>query len=662
MATRRQALAPSPVYVDRIKRMIFGAPKRTDQAHHERLSVFSGLAVFSADAISSVAYATEEILLVLTGIAAAGSMAGHAASAYSLGVGLAIVLLVFIVAASYNQTIHAYPSGGGSYIVSKDNLGINAGLVAGAALLVDYVLTVAVSTASGIAAITSAFPILRGHEVALALVAIWFIVWVNLRGVRESGAVFSIPTYSFIVAMFLMIGVGIFKAVTGTWHPVAPVAAGFGLGGADFKSMTSSVTLFLLLRAFASGCTALSGIEAVSNGVQAFKAPEADNAVRTMKWERTILYTMFIGVTVLAYGFSLVPTTNETLLSQIARVVFGHGPLYYLVQVTTTMILLLGANTACADFPRLSSMIARDSYLPRKLANLGDTLVHNGGIYLLALLASTLIVIFKGSVHLLIPLYAIGVFLAFTMSQTGMVIHWFKIARKPGESLHKHSWSIFINGLGALLSGIALVVIAITKFAHGAWIVLIVIPTLLTYFHYVHQYYTRFKDRVESLQNEHMSIDDAQDVKVIMTIGGLSPVIDHSLQVARRISQDITAVYVATDPELGEKVARKWDLERHKGVQLKVLPSPFRNVVPPLRKYLNELRQQNPHTVINLLVPVVVTNDPLDAYLHNGTADQIYRELRFSEGILVTVIPFYVNMDPEADRAIATYPEPKGID
>lgn len=639
--------SPTQAWSNQFRRLLIGQPKRTDQQHHERLGVFAGLAVFSSDALSSVAYATEEILMVL-------AAAGAAAGAYSLAVGLAIILLVFIVAASYNQTIHAYPTGGGSYVVSRENLGVNAGLVAGAALLVDYVLTVAVSTASGIAAITSAFPVLQGHQVALALAALWFIAWVNLRGVKESGAVFAVPTYAFIGSMFLLIGAGAYKALTGGWTPAAPAAMAGGL--------PSGVTLFMLLRAFASGCTALSGIEAVSNGVQAFEAPEPENAVRTMKLERTILYTMFAGVTLLAYGFRLMPHEGETLLSQIARVTFGTGPLYYVVQAATALILLLAANTAYADFPRLTGMIARDGFLPRRLASLSDTLVFHYGILALAAAASTLIILFRGDVHLLIPLYAVGVFMAFTMSQTGMVIHWLRVAKQPGESLKKHGWSIFINGLGALMSGVALAVIAAAKFTHGAWIVCIIIPFLISYFRYVNRYYTRFRDRVEDLQSTHMTLDTARGAKVVLTIGGLSPVIDHSLRVARRLSNDITAVYVAVDPEQGAKVERKWDKARHGGVELVVLDAPYRDLIEPLREYLDRLRAENPGVLINLLVPVVVTNEAFDHYLHNGAADQILRELRYSEGILLTEIPFYVNMSPKADQVLACTPIAQGND
>ncbi|MGE5675984.1 MAG: APC family permease [Mycobacterium leprae] len=656
MASRKPAhrllSGPSYLYIDKLKRLLYGAPKRTDQQDHERLDVFFGLAVFSSDALSSVAYATEEILLVLMA-------AGAAATAYSLPVGLAIVALVLIVAASYNQTIKAYPNGGGAYIVAKENLGVNFGLLAGAALLADYILTVAVSTAAGIAAVTSAIPALRGHEVALCLLAVWFMAWMNLRGVRESGKFVAFPAYAFITAMVVLIGGGVYRAATGMWHPIVSIAAPFHMGGDlnSFKALTNDVTLYLILRAFASGCTALSGIEAVANGVQAFRSPEPENAMRTLGWSRTILFTVFGGITLLAFGFGALPVPGkETLLSVMGRQIFGTGPIYYFIQITTMAILLLAANTAYAGFPRLASMMAADGFLPRKMANLGDTLVLNAGVYLLAFLASVLLVAFRGSTHLLIPLYSVGVFMAFTLSQTGMVRHWLRVAKQAGESLGRHARAIFINSLGAILSGIAVVVTVVAKFTQGAWIIVVVVPLLMFYFYYVHNYYKLFKDRVESLQGRHLSIDDAKKQKVIVTIGGLTPVIDHVMKVAHQFSDDITAVYVAVDPEQGQKIARKWDLKRHGGVQLEVIPSPLRRVVPPLRKYLDQLHKENPGVLINLLVPVIVTNDAFDTYLHNGTADLLLRELRYSEGILMTVIPFYVNMDPDAASPIAEAP------
>ncbi|HWI60576.1 MAG TPA: APC family permease, partial [Symbiobacteriaceae bacterium] len=369
---------PSRRVLDGARRLLLGQPKRTDQQHEERLGVAAALAVFSADGLSSVAYATEEILFVLMA-------AGAAASAYTLPIGLAIVGLVFVVAASYSQTIQAYPSGGGSYVVSRENLGPTAGLVAGAALLIDYVLTVAVSAAAGVHAVVSAVPALQGHEVILALLAVWLIAWINLRGVKESGAIFAVPTYGFILCVLVLIGSGLYRLIAGGWHPVAPTLT-------DGGGLLPGVTWLLLLRAFSSGCTALTGLEAVSNGVQAFRAPEAKNAIRTMNWERTILYVMFGGITILAFGFGALPSHTETILSQLARATFGNSLLYYAVQAATALILLLAANTAYADFPRLAGLIARDGYLPRRMANRGDTLVFHYGIYVLAALATLLVV------------------------------------------------------------------------------------------------------------------------------------------------------------------------------------------------------------------------------------------------------------------------------
>ncbi len=621
--------------------MIFGPPKATSQQEHERLGVAAALAVFSSDGLSSVAYATEEILYVLMA-------AGTAAAVYSLPIGLAIIGLVFIVAASYSQTIQAYPSGGGSYVVSSKNLGPYPGLVAGAALLIDYVLTVAVSATAGVAAVVSAVPALHGHEVALGLAAIWLIAWVNLRGVKESGQIFAIPTYGFLLCILMLIAWGGYRMLTGLWHPAAPWSAGFHPGGAA----VSGVTWFLLLRAFSSGCTALTGLEAVSNGVQAFRPPEERNAMRTMGLERTILYVLFGGITLLAFGLHVLPRPGETVLSQIAREIFGQGPMYYAVQASTALILLLAANTAYADFPRLAGLIARDGYLPRRLANRGDTLVFHHGIYLLGALASGLVVLFHGDTHHLIPLYAVGVFTAFTLSQSGMVVHWVRQARSKGASVWRYWRRLVPNAAGALLCAIVLVMVAATKFTHGAWVVLIVVPGLVAYMAYVGQYYRRFRGRVRALATARMTIGRASRVKVVVAIGGLTPVVDHALRVGRQLSRDVHAVYVAVDPDAAARIQRKWRSERPE-TRLTVLPSPYRDVVAPLRVYLDQMLINNPRTIVNLLVPVVVTNDPFDAYLHNGTAEQLLRELRYSEGIIVTEIPFYVDMSARARRVIA---------
>src|SRR5881409_1404282 len=427
-----------------LKRWLLGHPLATKQAAHERLSNPIALAVFSSDPLSSVAYATEEILLVLV-------LAGTAALHYSLGISLVIVGLVAILTVSYRQTIYAYPSGGGAYVVAKCTLGEHPGLVAAAALLIDYVLTVAVSVAAGIAAITSAVPELHEHRVGLGLLAIAVLTWGNLRGVRESGKIFAVPTYLFVGSLGLVIITGLGRMLFGAGeahpHPAVPAVEG--------------LTLFLLLRAFSSGCTALTGIEAISNGVPAFRPPASQNAATTMFWMATILGGLFLGITILAYVYGLVPREEETLISKIARISLGGGALYYFMQVSTMLILILAANTSYNGFPRLASLLAQDSFLPHQMRNVGYRLAFSNGIFILGLSAALLLILFHGETHALIPLYAIGVFLSFTLSQVGMVRHW---QDRKGRGWRK---KFVINLTGAVATGVATVVLAITKFTHG---------------------------------------------------------------------------------------------------------------------------------------------------------------------------------------------------
>jgi len=460
-----------------IRRLLLGSPLPTAEEVHQRLTKVKALAVFSSDALSSVAYATEEILLVLV-------VAGSAALGLSLPIALVIAGLLAIVATSYYQTIHGYPSGGGAYIVAYDNLGVWPGLTAAAALLIDYVLTVAVSITAGIAAITSAFPALFPFRVELCLLAIAGITWANLRGVRESGTLFAIPTYGFVFIFLTLIVVGLARLITGTLSPVpAQTISVVGPG-------TQALTLFLILRAFASGCTALTGIEAISNGIPAFRKPEADNAGKTLMAMAALLTTMFLGITFLARSLGVVPVEDQTVVSQIGRHVFGHGPLYLALQVATALILVLAANTSFADFPRLSAILARARYLPRQLTNLGDRLVFANGIIALAFLASSLVVLFGGQTHRLIPLYAVGVFLSFTLSQTGMVRHWY---RERGRAWQ---WKAAVNGLGAVATGVVLGVIVASKFTHGAWIVVLLIPAFVWMFHTIKHHYVTLAEQL----------------------------------------------------------------------------------------------------------------------------------------------------------------------
>lgn len=444
-----------------LKKIVLGPPLSTAEFIHQRLNKKIALAVFSSDNLSSVAYATEEILLVLV-------TAGITAISFSLPIAIAISVLIFILIISYSETIHAYPSGGGAYIVARENLGTLAGLTAAAALLVDYVLTVSVSIAAGVAAITSAVPTLYSHRVGISLFLILLITLVNLRGVKESGKFFAIPTYLFIFSFVILIAVGFYKYLFGTIVPSSIPET--------IPEALHPLTYFLILKAFSSGCAAVTGIEAISNGVSAFKSPESKNATVTLIWMGSLLFIFFMGITELVRFYHILPAPHETVVSQLARAVFPSGYFYYIIQAATAMILILAANTSYADFPRLSSFLARDSYLPRQLSSMGDRLAFSNGIILLGIASGFLIILFNASTHRLIPLYAIGVFLSFTLSQAGMVRHWFK--EKKGWWIHR----AFINGAGALTTAIATIIIAATKFSHGAWIVIIILPVFIAFF------------------------------------------------------------------------------------------------------------------------------------------------------------------------------------
>jgi amino acid transporter len=607
------------MWVQALKRAVLGTPIPTTLAKHERLGRATGLAVFASDALSSVAYATEATLLILV-------LAGAAALGFSIPIGIGIAVLIAIVVTSYRQAILAYPQGGGAYVVTRENLGRYPSLVAGAALLIDYVLTVAVSVAAGIAAITSAVPALYPHRVALCTAGVVLIALANLRGVRESGRLFAIPTYLFIAAYLGMIGWGSVRWLVGASGAVAPPALVGAAGG-------EQLTLFLILRAFASGCAALTGIEAVSDGVPAFRAPEAVNARAVLTALGVILIALFLGITFLAHVHGLVPTGVETLNSQLARRVFGGGPLYYLVQAVTTLILVLAANTSFADFPRLSYFLAHDRFLPRQLGNRGDRLAYSNGIIILALVSVALLVVFEGDTHALIPLYAVGVFLSFTLKQASMVRYW--LARRgvgwPG--------GVAVQSVGATVTGVVMVVIAATKFTHGAWIVIALIPCLIAVFLAIHRHY---EDVARQLSIEGAEPEPpAAAPLVLVLIGDVHRGVLPALRYARALSPAARALYVEVDPENTRRLEDRWG-KWGNGLPLVVLRSPYRSVVGPFLEYLDHLQHGAPERLITIILPEFVPARWWQHLLHNQTALLIKGALLFRHGVVVTNVPYHL--------------------
>lgn len=586
----------------RLNELLFGKPLANEDIEDQRLRKLKALPVFSSDALSSVAYATEEILRVLV-------MGGIAAMSLSLPIAIAICVLIAILAASYWQTIHAYPNGGGAFTVARENLGNGAGLLAASALLIDYILTVAVSVTAGIRAIVSAMPSLYSHTVLLSLLAIAFIAIMNLRGVRESAGAFAFPTYAFITLILLLVGVGFWQLITGQLHPLPMPAHPDTL-----DSEMQAVGIILVLRAFSAGCTAMTGIECVANGVPVFEKPESKNASQTLLILAALLILMFFGVTYLADHLTLIPQVKQSLLSQIAHAVFGNGFFYFALQISTMLILLLAANTSFAGFPRLASILADNKFLPKQLSNLGDRLSFSNGIIVLAAFSGILIFIFHGETHLLIPLYAIGVFTAFSLSQLGMVSHWLR-ARSKGWH-----WKAFINGLGCLSTTIALLVIIESKFTEGAWLVLVCIPVFLFMFHKIHQHYTIVGHEISmttaDAKDYLASIEDIEP-KVILPVNHIHRGTIAALNFARHISQDVTAVAIAVIPEETAKLKKAWD-DLETGVPLVVLESPFRATVGPLKKFIREQDQRDPERGLCMLVfPEAIPTKWWHHVLHN---------------------------------------------
>jgi len=628
---------------------LIGRPLSTADAPHQTIGRAIGLAVFSSDAMSSVAYGPQEVLIVL-------AVAGTSAFGYAIPISLAIIALLVILTISYEQTIHAYPGGGGAYIVARDNLGELPAQTAGAALLTDYILTVAVSVSSGVAQITSAYSFLFPYRVEIAVGLVLLVMLINLRGVKESGFAFAIPTYSFLIVMFLTVGFGAFRYFTNslgvlTDPPSLNVTA------------TQAISLFLILRAFASGTTALTGVEAISNGITAFKEPRSRNAGQTLVWMSVILGSLLFGITFLSHQIGAVASESETLISQLSRTIFdGRGPLYLSVIAGTTIILVMAANTAFADFPRLGALHAGDGFLPRQLTYRGSRLVYSNGIVTLAVIASVLIIIFQASVTRLIPLYAIGVFLSFTLSQAGMARRWWKIGHlKPGQEIvepgstlkYEKDWvfKMIINGFGSVCTAIVMIVFSVTKFREGAWVVLLLTPLLVTIFFSIHRHY-------HSLA-KHLSLDDFGGLparharhRVIMPISGVHQGTMDALRYARLLSDDVTAVHVSSDAAEAEKVQKKW-LTWGEGTRLVILDSPFRLFIEPLLKYLADIiDHRQPNETITIVVPQFIPSKRIHNVLHMQTANVLRSELLAKHGVVVTDVPYHItegNKEEEQD-------------
>jgi len=624
------------------RNFLIGRPLQTADAPQQTIGRLLGLAVFSSDALSSVAYAPQEIFLVL-------ATAGASAFAFSIPITIAIVLLLTILTISYEQTIHAYPGGGGAYIVARDNLGELPAQTAGAALLTDYVLTVAVSVSSGVAQLTSAYPALFPDRVIISVGFVMFIMVINLRGVKESGMAFAIPTYFFITMMYATIVVGLARFALGTLGPVSMPPQDI----IQLQTTLQPITLFLILKTFASGTTALTGVEAISNGITAFKEPRSKNAGQTLIMMAFILGSMMFAITFLANKIGATPSETETVISQLARTVFESRSILYLGTIaSTTVILVMAANTAFADFPRLGALHAGDGFLPKQLTYRGSRLVFSRGIATLAIVASALIIIFQASVTRLIPLYAIGVFLSFTLSQAGMARRWWKCGHlqpgqeivEPGSTLRfEPGWQtkMVINGFGSFCTAIVMVVFAVTKFKDGAWVVVLLTPTLVAIFFTIHHHYRGLAKQL-SLDKYTPSSRVAHQ-KVIMPISGVHQGTLAALRYAKTLSDDITAVHISSDIAETKKVQEKWETWGD-GYRLVILDSPYRLFIEPLLAYIDELdAQKQPNEMISIVVPQFVPKHWYTNLLHARTADTLRKLLLYRKDIVIMEVPYQVN-------------------
>lgn len=611
------------VFNVRLKRWLLGQPLPTSAYEEERLSNAAALAILSSDALSSVAYATEEILLVLIA-------AGSGALGFSLPIAAAIVLLLAIIIFSYRQTIRAYPHGGGAYLVARENLGLISGLVAGASLMIDYILTVTVSISAGVAALTSAVPALRFYTVELCLVFIFLLMLANLRGIRAAGKLFLMPTYTFIVCIFILIGLGFYKHATGQLEPSVPVIPG-----------EQTIGWFLILRAFSAGCTALTGVEAISDGVLIFKRPEWKNARLTLFYMGAILGSMFLGITYLAHLYRIIPEEGQTVVSLLGRQILGdNSPFYYFIQLATLFILVLAANTSFADFPRLCYFLARDGFLPRQLSLLGDRLVYSNGIILLSLSAAVLVIIFQGQTSAIIPLYAVGVFTSFTLSQSGMVVHWFK------EKTAGWRPSALMNGVGAIATTVVLAIIVSTKFRLGAWMVVAAIPLLVCLFVSIRRHYRYVSARlsIENLEPRSYIPRPTGEIinhPAIVLVGQLHRGTIEALDYARSIADQIVALHVDMGSTDRQKLLEQWE-KLQADIPLVIVESPYRSLVEPVANFIGDFESRHPGVFCTIIMPSFVTRNWWEEVLHNQTTLFVRAALRAKRSRVVTTVRFYL--------------------
>ncbi|MCS7463355.1 APC family permease [Paenibacillus doosanensis] len=606
---------------DSIKRIVFGRPLKSNELEQEKMPVWKALPILSSDALSSVAYGTEQILLAL-------AVFGAAAFAYSLPIAVGIIILITLLVVSYRQVIDAYPGGGGAYMVSKENLGVPFGRLTGVSLLIDYTLTVAVSVSAGVQAITSAFPVTIPYIVPIALLLVWIMVWLNLRGTSESGTVFAFPTYFFILCVLVLIGKGAFDLITGSEHvresQLIPT------------SMPAGLTLFVLLKAFSSGCSAVTGIEAISDAVPHFKTPSQANAKRTLVSLGTLLAIIFGGITVLtiAYGIAPDPKGHTSVLSMVTEHAFGRGWMYYATQIATMMILTLAANTSFNGFPILASIMAVDKNFPRMFANRGDRLSFHFGIVTLGVLASLLLIIFKGKTDALIPLYAIGVFLSFTLAQSGLVRKWLREKQKGWQG------KLAINGLGAIVSFAVLIIFCVTKFAQGAWIVIVLTPVLLWF---ITQIYEHYEDVAKQLRFDLGEPLPHKESIIIVPIAGIHRVVASTISYAKTLSPNVIAFYVSYSDEDEDRMEEKWE-QWNPGVRLVIFKSRYRTLIKPLVDFIARIdaHVQEKQTIM-VLLPEFVPKRWWHRLLHNQSAYRIRSRLLREKDIVVATLPFHLS-------------------